>query len=114
MEQALWERLLFPESRDGELYELFHENSKTSRYAEMPSNDEVAARMLGMFESLPYDLYPAIELPSPLPPVQISLGEAILNRATARSMEPCSLTLQDLARILHFAYGVTRHNAGTA
>jgi SagB-type dehydrogenase family enzyme len=113
MEQALWERLLLPESRDGELYELFHENSKTSRYQEMPSNDEVAARMLRTLESLPYDLYPAIELPSSLTPLQLSLGEAILNRATTRAMDPIPLALRDLATILHFAYGVTRDNTGT-
>jgi SagB-type dehydrogenase family enzyme len=113
MEQTLWDQLLLPEGRDGEIYELFHENSKTSRYPEMPPNEEVLARMLLLYESLPYDLHPAVDLSGLLRPVRLSLGEAILGRATARAMEAVSLPLRDLATILYFAYGVTRDNTGT-
>src|SRR5262249_25471824 len=113
MGQVPWQRLALSESKDGELYELFHENSKTSRYAEMPSDDEVVARMSRLFESLPYELYPAIELPVSLAQPQLSLVQAILTRTTARAMAAGLLTLQDLATILRLAYGVTRDNAGT-
>jgi SagB-type dehydrogenase family enzyme len=73
----------------------------------------VVARMQAMWESLPYDLYPAVDLPTSLTPLDMSVAEAILTRVTARAMRPRALALQDLATLLHLAYGVTRNNVGT-
>ena len=114
MSDGTWETMRLAQNQNGEVFELFHENSKTSHYSQPElSEDEIVARMKWMWESLPYDLYSAIALPCSLTPLRISLEEAIVTRVTARAMESCTVTLESLATILHCAYGVTRSNEGT-
>jgi SagB-type dehydrogenase family enzyme len=69
--------------------------------------------MKEMWESLPYDQYPAIELPTDYAPLELSLGEAILQRTTPRGLKPASLSLRSLATLLFHCYGVTRDNKNT-
>ena len=52
------------------LWELFHENSKTSRYEVPVSDEEVLAKMKMLWESLPFSGYPAVDLPSRLKDVR--------------------------------------------
>jgi SagB-type dehydrogenase family enzyme len=108
-----WDELRMPEGDEDLAWELFHENSKTGRYEHFPSNEKVVAAMQKMHDSLPYDAFPHIPLPAPSGQLGLSLTDAITTRVTARNMEPCPLKLQDVASILHMAYGVTRDNAGT-
>jgi SagB-type dehydrogenase family enzyme len=96
------------------LWELFHENSKTNRHDLPVSDEEVVARMGIMWESLPFAGYNTVELPKQLTPVKLPLGEAITSRLTPRCMEACTLTLENIATILHYASGITRDNKDTS
>jgi len=89
------------------VWELFHENSKTSRYSGMPPDEVIVAHMQRLWESLPFDRYPAIELPEPAP-LDATVESTINARETARAMIPCDVTLQQIAKLFHCAYGITR------
>ena len=114
MLEQKWDAILMPGAEETRVWELLHENSKTSRFDRPPSDEAVTARMAGMYESLSYELYPSVELPGQLAPLRLSLAEAITGRVTARSMQPCTLSLPTLNALLYYAYGVTRDNRGTA
>jgi SagB-type dehydrogenase family enzyme len=113
----LWNELVVSPGggeRDGNdtLVELFHENSKLTRFDTGPSTQDVAMRMREMWESLPYHGYPSIDLP-PAAPTDRPLTECILSRRSARALAPGLITLPQVATILEHAYGVTRDNVGT-
>jgi SagB-type dehydrogenase family enzyme len=118
MTSDLWTEML--ESSGGEgaadapVSELFHENSKLSRLDSGLPDEHVVARMQAMWDSLPYDQYPVVELPSLLPATHVSLEQAVLTRRSARSLAPAAMNLSQVATILTYAYGVTRDNDGTA
>lgn len=90
------------------LWETFHENSKVSRFEIPPSDHEVLARMAELAESLSYHGYPVVPLPESHLPLNMSLGDAILKRSTARQMTPRPVDLQTVATLLHCGYGITR------
>lgn len=113
MTQETWNDLRLPAGGDY-AWDLFHENSKTGRYDYMPPDDVVRARMGELLESLTFDQYPSVELPASLAPLKLRLEEAISTRVTARNVEPCPLSLETVATILHYAYGVTRDNEDSA
>src|SRR5207248_2845467 len=91
----------------------FHENSKIGRHHQAPSNEEVRARVVQLHESLPFEGYPIIELPSQPSPVDGSLQSAIVSRVSVRDMISAPLDFKDLASILYCAYGMSRDNKGT-
>jgi SagB-type dehydrogenase family enzyme len=66
-----------------------------------------------LLESLAYDQFPRIALPRDPAPLRQGLAEAITRRVTARGIEPCQLTLQTVATLFHYAYGITRENRET-
>jgi SagB-type dehydrogenase family enzyme len=99
--------------REDELWELFHENSKASLYDGAPATEQVLAWMNEIQQSLPFDGYPAIILPASRAPLEMSLGDALAKRVTARSLKTCALTLEELAAFLYYAYGITRDNQNT-
>ena len=109
-----WQDLLLSPGNEDHLWELFHENSKISHYDRSPSDEEVLERMRQLHESLPFEGYPIIDLPKSLAPLHLPLVEAITSRVSVRDMAPCRLTLENLATLLHYAYGITRDNRGTA
>jgi SagB-type dehydrogenase family enzyme len=45
--------------------------------------------------------------------LRLSLAEAITTRTSLRNLLPCPLTLENVATLLHYAYGVTRDNKNT-
>jgi SagB-type dehydrogenase family enzyme len=45
--------------------------------------------------------------------MEISLEQALKARATARRLSPCTLTLDSLATLLYYAYGINRDNQDT-
>lgn len=102
-----------PAAEDGKSWELFHENSKTSRYDVPPPTEKIREQMQELWESLPYAGYPAEPLPAELRRLDMPLSEAIRARITARSVSSTKLEWQDVATMLDAAYGVTRDNAGT-
>ncbi|MBY0572292.1 MAG: SagB/ThcOx family dehydrogenase, partial [Undibacterium sp.] len=107
MNRIDWRDAHISPNADGEAWELYHENSKTSRYDAPLSNEEVRLRMLELWPSLTYDGYPTIALPSP-EPLSAALSEVILGRHTARNLQPGQVTLSQLSSLLHYSYGQTR------
>jgi SagB-type dehydrogenase family enzyme len=93
---------------DDNTWELFHENSKTSRYAAIPPDDAVVARMQRLWEALPYERYPRFELPPAAAFPDLPLAEVMARRETARALVPRTIRLEQLATMLNFGYGVTR------
>lgn len=110
MDDSTWDSVLVPDNEHGDAWEMFHENSKAARHDAPIPNEEVRRRMLDMWTSLPYEGYPALDLPSERAPLKLSLEEAILSRETARDITSCPLEMDQLAALLHYAYGVTRNN----
>lgn len=108
-----WKTIRMGPSRPDLVWELFHENSKTSRWDPLPPAPAIRARMDRLLEALSFDSYPAIELPAPRTGLALSLSDAIAGRKTGRRMEPCPLTLEQVSTLLHYAYGITRSNEGT-
>jgi SagB-type dehydrogenase family enzyme len=106
-----WEQILMPSPASHCVWELFHENSKTSRYDVPPTDEDVLAAMNYMWQSLPFTGYSVVELPTERSPFKISLADAITTRVTARNLAPSPLSLQDLSALLFYAYGVSRDNA---
>ena len=108
---ASWESVLLPENEDGQAWELFHENSKTSRFERGLSDEEVLLRMATLSSSLPYSGYRAFELPPPLP-LDAPMGETMKRRATARELQTCKITPEQLTTLLFYSYGETRSIEG--
>jgi SagB-type dehydrogenase family enzyme len=113
MPKESWEEILLPPGNADHLWELFHENSKTTRYQRLPSNQEVAARMQELEESLPFEGYPRFELPNSLPQLGCALDRAILERSSPLALTPSKLSIPNLTALLRYAYGITRDNQGT-
>jgi SagB-type dehydrogenase family enzyme len=111
--ERAWERLRLPEVEDGNVWELFHHNSRVSPVDPFLPNQAVLEHVQALWESLPYPIAPRFELPRELVPLPVSLLDAILARRSARAMRPVTISRRELATILHCGYGVTRTNEGT-
>jgi len=102
------------------IWELFHENSKTSLYerhpyfSHHPSDDAVVAMMRRLRFVKPYADSPKVSLPDAIPATSRSLYEVMLGRTTARRLEPGPVRLDQVATVLRCSYGVTRDNADNA
>jgi SagB-type dehydrogenase family enzyme len=90
-----------------------HETSKIGPYDDFPSQEAIVRRMLRMYESLEYQGYPAVTLPTTYSQPKLGLLESITTRESARAMKPVELQLADVATLLHHAYGINRDNKGT-
>src|ERR1700685_3858941 len=102
-----WDELREPAAGEERLWELFHENSKVSPVDAPLSNERVIARMEEMYESLAYDGYPRIALPSPTTKLTLSVQDAILQRRTARKLAALPMSLEMLASLLSLGSGLT-------
>jgi len=111
--KLLWDEMRLHSPDEDRVWELFHENSKTSPHDSSLSQEEILERMLGFQECLEFDQYPAFDLPPAPVPLAVALDEAIRRRATCRAMGPCAMPLERVATLLYYAYGVTRSNEGT-
>lgn len=109
----LWHHPSAPDPDDGLVWELLHESSKMGRYGSVAPEEEVARRMRALWESLPFEQCPGLELPPPTAPLTLSVGDAIARRTSARKIEPRNLSREELSTLLHCGYGVTRTNEGT-
>jgi SagB-type dehydrogenase family enzyme len=109
------DRLLLGED-SGAAWELFHENSKTSRYERHltypvhPSDAVIVQAMQRLRRVKPYTDLPKVELPA-IPRSSRSFDEVLLGRTSARGFSGGSIDLAQLAKILRMSYGVTRDNA---
>ena len=103
------------------VWELFHENSKISRYERHPTfvlhpSDHAVVRVMKRLQTVkPYRDRAKVTLPGPdeWPPARHGFDEVVLGRETARSFTPAPIGLDQLAKVLHHSYGVTRDNEGT-
>jgi SagB-type dehydrogenase family enzyme len=93
-----------------EAWSVFHENSKTSRLEPPVPNSEVIARMEQLWDALPYEGYSKVALPELTASFELPVTHAILNRITARDIAAAPMPLDQLAILLHAAYGITRSN----
>lgn len=114
MTAGSWDQIARPAAdAEGYVWELFHENSKVSRYGRHVPDDRVVARMARTAEDLDYQGHPVIELPEPMTELDGSLAGAIVGRVTPAALEPVQLSLAQLATLLYAGCGVTRTNEGT-
>jgi SagB-type dehydrogenase family enzyme len=108
---------LFLREDSGAVWEVFHENSKTSRYERHltypfhPSDAVIVKAMRSLRRVKPYTDRPKMQLPTALPPSSHSFDEVLLARTSARGFSNGTIDLDQLAKILRFSYGVTRDNA---
>lgn len=112
-EQRVWQEIVMPGCNEEPLWELFHENSKVSRYTQTPSKEEVRSRMRKFHESLPFEGYPRVDLSHSFASLSLPLEQAITTRTSARNFSPRELTLEHIATLFFYAYGVTRKNTDT-
>ncbi|WHZ29307.1 MAG: hypothetical protein OJF51_004109 [Nitrospira sp.] len=108
--ESQWQTVAYGAGLDSPLWELFHENSKLHQYSYGPSDDEVAEHIATLDETLEFNGYPSVPLPTQLPPMSIRLDQAIRSRRSRREMLPEALSKLQLASLLYYGYGVTRKN----
>lgn len=99
---------------DEKLYELYHENSKLTPYQKQRSLSEVQEKMKELIISFDYRHYPTQTLTAPLPGFTATLAEALQARHTNLTPVPVELSFTQLSTLLHYAYGISRSNEGTA
>ncbi|HEY5783806.1 MAG TPA: SagB/ThcOx family dehydrogenase [Microlunatus sp.] len=103
---------------DDVVWELFHENSKTSRaephiyFGHHPSDATVVAMMRGLRDVKPYTDRAKIELPAE-GSVPADLDEVLLSRTSARAFAGGPVPVGELGGVLRRMQSVTRDNAGT-
>jgi SagB-type dehydrogenase family enzyme len=110
---------LFVAEGDGPIWELFHENSKTSlherhlTYALHPSNTQIV-QMMGLLRRVkPYIDRPKLPLPATFPASTKSFDEVLRGRESAREFSGGYIQLNQLAKVLAMSYGMTRDNQNT-
>lgn len=114
MDLAEWTASVYPDFRQPEgapaVWELFHENSKTTRYSKFPEPNVVAERMRAMHASITHPTLPAVELPAPAGLAR-PLGETIAGRRSGRSLSGGGVSLSEVSALLHSGYGITQADA---
>ena len=102
MADRLWDRLLSYEHTNL-LWEMFHENSKITRYSEFLPDEEVRRRMQGIWQSLPMAHMPPITLPVPETGApSLALGFAISRRRSPNNMVAAPLAQTELGALLYY------------
>lgn len=110
MPNTTWFETALPGESAGTAWEQFHESSKTSHYDIALPRERVVEEMDGLYASLPYRNMEHIALPETIAPVERGFEEIVLGRVTPSDIRRTSISLVQLRTILHFAYGMTRHN----
>jgi SagB-type dehydrogenase family enzyme len=115
---SAFERRLLAEDGDA-VWELFHENSKTSRherhltYPVYPADTVIAAAMRRFRRVHRYPDFAKVRLPADLPPAARGLDEVLLTRRSARAFGSQPVSLPELAKVLRMSYGVSRDETGS-
>ena len=106
MADPLWNRLLNP-GNAAPGWELFHENSKITRFSDFLSDDEVRQRMAAIWQTLPMAHAPAIALPGPqeMARPDLSVTETMRRRQTVDNMTAAPISLPVLAALLYHMAG---------
>lgn len=103
-----WNEFVLQPSENGNLWELFHENSKVGRHTEALPNEVVLNRMNELHDSLIYRGFRSIRLPDALNPLRPSLGKVIATRSSIRNMTTSVMSMTQLSTLLHYSYGITQ------
>ena len=111
MPSNIWQQDSYASEPDIPPWELFHENSKLTKFSQGLSEEVVLDQLGKFYESLPFASLPAFSLPRRFPTMKMSLRHALQSRNSVRQMTHYSLTLQHLAALLHFSYGINRDKA---
>jgi SagB-type dehydrogenase family enzyme len=112
------DRMLAAEG-DGLVWELFHENSKTSMverhavYGAHPSDALVVQTMRSLRTVKQYTDRPKVPLPATWPASTRSFDEVLTARTSARGFGAGEVPLDRVAKGLLLAYGISRSNEGT-
>ena len=100
-------------------WESFHENSKFSRHERhsifaLPPSDATVVRAMNRLRTVkPYRDYAKLPLPADLPVSDAAFDDVAQHRVTARHFDASPMDLPQLAKVLHFSYGITRDNQDT-
>jgi SagB-type dehydrogenase family enzyme len=106
MSRNRWDEERMPKA--DAVWQLYHENSKTSRFKRPLSEEALIKWQSQLAPSLVYDGHPAVALPPPLASFPKTLEAALLGRVTAPELARAQLPLEMLATLLHYAYGIMR------
>jgi SagB-type dehydrogenase family enzyme len=112
------DRLLLAQGETS-LWELFHENSKLSRYERHPiygvhPSDETVVEMMTQLRRVkPFADAPKVALPTQVPPSRQDFDDVLQARTSARAFGAGAVELAQLAKVLFMSYAVTRTNEGT-
>jgi SagB-type dehydrogenase family enzyme len=112
------DRLLLSQGETA-LWEIFHENSKMSRYERHPtygvhpSDEDIVQTMLELRRVKPYTDRPKVVLPTQVPPSTHDFDDVLWARTSARALAAEPIELEQLAKVLFMSYAVTRTNEGT-
>jgi SagB-type dehydrogenase family enzyme len=99
------------------VWESFHENSKLSPHERhsifaLPPSDATVVRAMNRLRTVkPYRDCAKLALPTNLPTCDEAFEHLAQRRTTARGFDGSSIELAQLAKVLHFSYGITRDNA---
>ena len=103
-----WQDIYFPTAHEEAAWEIFHENSKSSQYNVAMTEEQAAAYVPQLTQTLSFEPYPVVKLPEKLAVLDVPLAQVIQQRATSSRLERRPLSLEDLATILYCAYGINR------
>jgi SagB-type dehydrogenase family enzyme len=109
MNREMWDRQRLPAANF--VWQLFHENSKTTRFRRPISEERLMRWQSTLAPSLCYDGHPAVTLPPPLALTE-ALEKALRGRRSAGALRRDRLSLETLATILFFGYGILRPTDG--
>ncbi|MHC5611704.1 MAG: SagB/ThcOx family dehydrogenase [Nostoc sp.] len=95
-------------SNEGDIWELFHENSKVGRYDPYLPSEVVVEYMKSMPQTLSFKNLPVVSLPTPKLEPSLSVTKAIQKRSTPNNLQPVEIDLDILSTLLFHSYGITR------
>ncbi|OQW34000.1 MAG: hypothetical protein A4E19_18935 [Nitrospira sp. SG-bin1] len=106
------QKTLFFSDEEAVLWETFSENSKLVRSSRCETDMHEQERLITLNESLPFEGFPVVPLPTRLPALDMPLRKAIESRVSLREMILQPMSLMHCGALLHFGYGVKRAGGG--
>jgi SagB-type dehydrogenase family enzyme len=96
--------------RSETIWQLYHENSKSSRFRPLLAGEALIDWQLTLHPSLCYGDHPVITLPRPHRTFEKPLEQVLLERRTASDLVKTVLPASTLATLLYYGYGITSLN----
>src|SRR5581483_2897698 len=105
MSHTIWEKQRV--AGDETIWQLYHENSKSSRFRPPLAGRPLFDWQLSLLPSLHYEGHPSVALPPAQRSFAKPLASVLLERRTASQLAPAVLPIQTLSTLLYYAYGIT-------